>query len=225
MIIKLICGILENFHFHTPVENVSDEQIEQQEQQLQQQKQFFRKQKHKQKQQKQQQQQNLQQEKEQQEQLQQIFIKLNKKTTLSLPTQIYNILTNFLIPQLFSNITNTTSRQSPLRISLLFAIVRLLRLLPPQEMNLQLPKLLNMICVTLKERDQVVRDSARKTLCQVSFPFSFFFFLSFFFLSLFSFFFCLCLEKKKRFTRKKKKNLTSSSLSPLSLSLSLYSRW
>ena len=67
------------------------------------------------------------------------------------------------------------SRKGPIRVPVVFAVVRLLRLLPAEGLHHQLPKLLGVVCNSLKERDQVIRDTARSTLTQVLF---FFFFIN-----------------------------------------------
>ncbi len=90
--------------------------------------------------------------------------------SFSLSRHIANSIQQKIIPDLENRISDK-SRQNPLRTPVIFAIIRLLKVLPSENMSVFLPKLLSRICETLKDSDQVARDSGRHTLCKVCFSF------------------------------------------------------
>lgn len=84
----------------------------------------------------------------------------------SIPRHISDSIHQKIIPDLEKRISDK-SKQTPLRTPVIFAIIRLLKVLPEANMNVLLPKLFGRICETLKDSDQTARDSARHTLIQV----------------------------------------------------------
>jgi len=123
MIVKIICEILENFHFHT--ETCPDAEVPEND----------------------------------------IALVISGKS-FSLQKDIYETIRRKIIPNLESRVMDK-SKQNPLRVPVVFAIIRLLKLLPSDDLHILLPKLFGIICNTLKDRDQVARDTARTTLVQV----------------------------------------------------------
>jgi hypothetical protein len=141
MIVKVICSILSNFHFHTVAPQENTEEMDEAEKT------------------------DPTQAKNMVKLSENILIQI-AGVTYELPITIYHAICKQILPSLEGAIQDK-SKQNPIRIPVVLAIVRLLRLLPAADLHIHLPRLLNILCNTLKDLDQVARDSARTTLVQV----------------------------------------------------------
>lgn len=76
-------------------------------------------------------------------------------------------LLNSVLPELYKYLKDEHTREV-MRVPVALAIVKLLKLMPLQIFNLQIPKLMTEVCSTLKSRSQLARDQTRATLVQLA---------------------------------------------------------
>jgi len=81
--------------------------------------------------------------------------------------KIHDTVVNRLIPELYNYLTQKDELNVIVRTPVALAIVKLLKNLPTESMNEQLPKLLLNLCQILKSRQQEARDSTRDTLVKI----------------------------------------------------------
>jgi len=77
-------------------------------------------------------------------------------------------LTNNLLPPLTTYLHNKDESTVSLRVPVAVAIVKLLRLLPHEQLSHNLPPVLTDLCHILRSRSQESRDMTRKTLAEIS---------------------------------------------------------
>jgi U3 small nucleolar RNA-associated protein 20 len=82
--------------------------------------------------------------------------------------KIHDTVVNRLIPELYNYLTQKDELNVIVRTPVALAIVKLLKNLPTESMNEQLPKLLLNLCQILKSRQQEARDSTRDTLVKIA---------------------------------------------------------
>ncbi|ORX41456.1 hypothetical protein BCR36DRAFT_339402 [Piromyces finnis] len=82
--------------------------------------------------------------------------------------KIHDTVVNRLIPELYNYLTQKDELNVIVRTPVALAIVKLLKNLPIESMNEQLPKLLLNLCQILKSRQQEARDSTRDTLVKIA---------------------------------------------------------
>ncbi len=76
-------------------------------------------------------------------------------------------LLNTVLPELYKYLKDEHTREV-MRVPVALAIVKLLKLMPLQIFNLQIPKLMTEVCSTLRSRSQLARDQTRATLVQLA---------------------------------------------------------
>ncbi|KAJ5949202.1 hypothetical protein N7454_000786 [Penicillium verhagenii] len=89
------------------------------------------------------------------------------KTTPSLPQVSKELITNF-IPFLTEFLHHKNQAEMSLRLPAAITTIKLLKILPEQDMAIRLPPVLLDVCSTLKSKAQDSRDTARKTLNEIA---------------------------------------------------------
>jgi U3 small nucleolar RNA-associated protein 20 len=74
---------------------------------------------------------------------------------------------NQIVPQLYRHLSDPKTNE-PLRISVALTIVKILKVLPPEILEGELPTLLSKVCRTLNSRVQLTRNQTRGTLVEVA---------------------------------------------------------
>ncbi|PYH41444.1 putative HEAT repeat protein (DRIM) [Aspergillus saccharolyticus JOP 1030-1] len=88
--------------------------------------------------------------------------------TIPSPAKVATELTTNFIPQLTSFIHHKDEAQMSLRLPAAVTTIKLLKLLPEEDMAIRLPPVLLDVCSILKSKAQDSRDSARKTLNEIA---------------------------------------------------------
>ncbi|XP_074082789.1 small subunit processome component 20 homolog [Macrotis lagotis] len=105
----------------------------------------------------------------------------SKEELENLVKQIHKTVTNSILPKLHKCLSATTKREEEhklikskvindeeiVRIPLAFAMVRLMKSLPQEVMEANLPSILLKVCTLLRNRAQEIRDVARNTLTKI----------------------------------------------------------
>ena len=88
--------------------------------------------------------------------------------TLPQQEKLSNDLTNNILPSLTEFLHNKDESTVSLRVPVAVAVVKVLRVLPPQEIETRLPAVLLDICQILKSKSQNARDMSRNTLADIA---------------------------------------------------------
>uniref|UniRef100_A0A8C6R1C0 UTP20 small subunit processome component n=1 Tax=Nannospalax galili TaxID=1026970 RepID=A0A8C6R1C0_NANGA len=109
------------------------------------------------------------------------FLPRNKEELEKTSKTIQGAITGDILPRLHKCLASTTKREEEhklvkskvvndeevVRVPLAFAMVKLMRSLPQEVMEANLPSVLLKVCVLLKNRAQEIRDIARSTLSKI----------------------------------------------------------
>jgi len=95
-------------------------------------------------------------------------MEIDEKVQVPKFNKIHDTVVNRLIPELYNYLTQKDELNVIVRTPVALAIVKLLKNLPTESMNEQLPKLLLNLCQILKSRQQEARDSTRDTLVKIA---------------------------------------------------------
>jgi U3 small nucleolar RNA-associated protein 20 len=82
--------------------------------------------------------------------------------------RVFSTVTNKLIPDLFNHLSTKTENNLNLRVPVAISIASLLKRMPVDAMEAQLPKLLTTLCQFLRSRLQDVRDGCREALSRIA---------------------------------------------------------
>ncbi|OUM64553.1 hypothetical protein PIROE2DRAFT_66197 [Piromyces sp. E2] len=107
-------------------------------------------------------------EKEEEKEVEVIEKEKEEKPKVPKFNKIHDTVVNRLIPELYNYLTQKDELNVIVRTPVALAIVKLLKNLPTESMNEQLPKLLLNLCQILKSRQQEARDSTRDTLVKIA---------------------------------------------------------
>jgi U3 small nucleolar RNA-associated protein 20 len=94
--------------------------------------------------------------------------KCNLARTMPSPAKVATELTTNFIPFLTDFIHHKDEAQMSLRLPASITTIKLLKLLPEDDMRIRLPPVLLDVCSILKSRSQDARDTARKTLNEIA---------------------------------------------------------
>ncbi|EAW06552.1 putative HEAT repeat protein (DRIM) [Aspergillus clavatus NRRL 1] len=94
--------------------------------------------------------------------------KCNLARTMPSPAKVAAELTTNFIPQLTNFIHHKNEAEMSLRLPAAVTTIKLLKLLPEEDMAIRLPPVLLDVCSILKSRSQDARDTARKTLNDIA---------------------------------------------------------
>ncbi|KAH2331092.1 hypothetical protein KXW87_001697 [Aspergillus fumigatus] len=94
--------------------------------------------------------------------------KCNLARTMPSPAKVATELTTNFIPFLTDFIHHKDEAQMSLRLPAAVTTIKLLKLLPAEDMAIRLPPVLLDVCSILKSRSQDARDTARKTLNEIA---------------------------------------------------------
>ena len=92
------------------------------------------------------------------------------KLSKTLPSQekLSDDLTRNILPPLTAFLHNKDESTVSLRVPMAVAVVKILRMLPPEEFSTRLPPVLMDVCHILRSKSQDARDMTRKTLADIS---------------------------------------------------------
>jgi U3 small nucleolar RNA-associated protein 20 len=93
--------------------------------------------------------------------------KCNLAQTMPSPAKVATELTTNFIPFLTDFIHHKVEAEMSLRLPAAVTTIKLLKLLPEEDMAIRLPRVLLDVCSILKSRSQDSRDTARKTLNEI----------------------------------------------------------